>query len=977
MGQGQGKDSSSHTPKSKSATKKDKSVKHHHGTVSSRGVTSPSTAESENGAFTLPWHMRPGSASESTIPEDEGKITGNDSAAKDFMKSRPLPGIPPVDPNNGHDVDTINEEDPNEFNETEMYFVLYDFDAGDNENQLSVKKGEMLRIIDFDESKIWCEGQNRHGKIGWLPYAYIVSYNSLHKFDWYHGQISRNRAEYLLNSGINGSFLMRESESAPGQHSLSLRYDGRVYHYRVYFDDKDNVYVREEAKFKTLAELVAYHSSEAGGLVTNLRYAALKLDKPPVYGFSPTEDEWEIPRMDVFMGQKLGGGQYGEVYKAEYKKYGVTVAVKTLKEDQTDVDEFLKEADMMKKIKHTNLVKLIGVCTRETPIYIITEFMPLGNLLEFLRQADKADLPATTLLYMASQVACAMKYLEDKNFIHRDLAARNCLVGENHAIKVADFGLARSVQQDYYKAHSGAKFPIKWTSPEALAYNKFSTKSDVWAFGVLMWEIATYGMSPYPGRDLNQVFGLIQDGYRMECPEGCPDPAYKLMLDCWQWEAVDRPTFVDICVIIETMFDNKTVDEEVQAALRTRPLSVHMSDVQGMILPPKPPKRHHQQNSDSSTDSKEISLETTKYNLPGTPERSLPPGTPERPSLPPPRKPGDKSIKTENKKTKKEKSSFLPMVRNTLKGKDRKSAEILAKELTSSENVSTEKVKVNNADEAKPNHQAPPHPAPPARIHKASSKISLDELQGSLTKVLSKRNLNSDEVDAGERRKSVSVPTHRPPPPPKKAAEIDNGSLRLKPMKPPSRPITPIKPSLLSPNSSTEEIIDSLPPAKPFKPALKPRPSIPTRTKSPSNNLLHNVNTGANTSTLSLDIDSLKESLKPIGNSMKTVYTEIKTLINLADARQSENIKDKTEAVTKTCDALVDELSSYRDSIGPVARMKVNKHLCTIEATVNDFTKLSNNLPKIATATDLEKLSKTLSGLCTNIELLSKSFKEW
>ena len=235
------------------------------------------------------------------------------------MKSRPLPGLPPEDTG---DHSSDNEE---------MFYVQYDFDAGFNENQLSVKRGEVLRIINYDEAKTWCEGQNKNGSIGWLPYSYIVPSTSIYKFDWYHGRISRNRAEYLLNSGINGSFLMRESESAPGQHSLSLRYDGRVYHYRVYFDDSDNVYVREEAKFKTLEDLVTYHSREAGGLVTNLRYAALKVDKPTVYGFSPTEDEWEIPRMDIFMGQKLGGGQYGEVYKAEYKKHNVTVAVKTLK----------------------------------------------------------------------------------------------------------------------------------------------------------------------------------------------------------------------------------------------------------------------------------------------------------------------------------------------------------------------------------------------------------------------------------------------------------------------------------------------------------------------------------------------------------------------------------------------------------------------------------------------------------------------
>lgn len=261
------------------------------------------------------------------------KRTPTCASLSEFMRSRPLPGIPPVSLATSPDNENAALENSFDMDnsDAEMFYVQYDFDAGENENQLSVRKGDLVRVFSYDDQKMWCEAQSKNGKIGWLPFAYVVPYSSFHKFDWYHGRISRNRAEYLLNSGINGSFLMRESESAPGQHSLSLRFDGRVYHYRVYFDDNDFAYVREEAKFKTLEELVAFHTEQAGGLVTNLRYPALKVDKPPVYGFSPTEDEWEIPRMDIWMGQKLGGGQYGDVYKAEYKKYGVTVAVKTLK----------------------------------------------------------------------------------------------------------------------------------------------------------------------------------------------------------------------------------------------------------------------------------------------------------------------------------------------------------------------------------------------------------------------------------------------------------------------------------------------------------------------------------------------------------------------------------------------------------------------------------------------------------------------
>ncbi|ELV12688.1 Tyrosine-protein kinase ABL1 [Tupaia chinensis] len=236
-------------------------------------------------------------------------------------------------------------------------------------------------------------------------------------------------------------------------------------------------------------------------------------------------------------------------------------------EDTMEVEEFLKEAAVMKEIKHPNLVQLLGVCTREPPFYIITEFMTYGNLLDYLRECNRQEVNAVVLLYMATQISSAMEYLEKKNFIHRDLAARNCLVGENHLVKVADFGLSRLMTGDTYTAHAGAKFPIKWTAPESLAYNKFSIKSDVWAFGVLLWEIATYGMSPYPGIDLSQVYELLEKDYRMERPEGCPEKVYELMRACWQWNPSDRPSFAEIHQAFETMFQESSISDEVEKEL--------------------------------------------------------------------------------------------------------------------------------------------------------------------------------------------------------------------------------------------------------------------------------------------------------------------------------------------------------------------------------------------------------------------------
>ncbi|XP_053551961.1 tyrosine-protein kinase ABL1 isoform X2 [Bombina bombina] len=472
------------------------------------------------------------------------------------------------------------ENDPN------LFVALYDFVAS-GDNTLSITKGEKLRVLGYNHNGEWCEAQTKNGQ-GWVPSNYITPVNSPEKHSWYHGPVSRNAAEYLLSSGINGSFLVRESESSPGQRSISLRYEGRVYHYRINTASDGKLYVSSDSRFNTLAELVHHHSTVSDGLITTLHYPAPKRNKPTIYGVSPNYDKWEMERTDITMKHKLGGGQYGEVYEGVWKKYNLTVAVKTLKEDTMEVEEFLKEAAVMKEVKHPNLVQLLGVCTREPPFYIITEFMTYGNLLDYLRECNRQEVTAVVLLHMATQISSAMEYLEKKNFIHRDLAARNCLVGENHLVKVADFGLSRLMTGDTYTAHAGAKFPIKWTAPESLAYNKFSIKSDVWAFGVLLWEIATYGMSPYPGIDLSQVYELLEKDYRMDRPEGCPEKVYELMRACWQWSPGERPTFAEIHQDFETMFQESSISDEVEKELGKKGLKVIVSNLlQAPELPTK------------------------------------------------------------------------------------------------------------------------------------------------------------------------------------------------------------------------------------------------------------------------------------------------------------------------------------------------------------------------------------------------------
>lgn len=211
-------------------------------------------------------------------------------------------------------------------------------------------------------------------------------------------------------------------------------------------------------------------------------------------------DKWEISRNEIQLIRKLGRGNFGEVYYGKWRN-NIEVAVKTLREGSMSTEAFLQEAAIMKKFRHNRLVALYAVCSKEEPILIVQEYMGKGSLLDFLREGDGKFLQFEDLIYIASQVASGMEYLETKQLIHRDLAARNVLIGENNIAKICgkeniyfmlkifidlwfiectDFGLARVIADDEYCPKQGSRFPVKWTAPEAIVYGKFSIKSDVW-----------------------------------------------------------------------------------------------------------------------------------------------------------------------------------------------------------------------------------------------------------------------------------------------------------------------------------------------------------------------------------------------------------------------------------------------------------------------------------------------------------------
>uniref|UniRef100_A0A8C1Z5Z1 non-specific protein-tyrosine kinase n=1 Tax=Cyprinus carpio TaxID=7962 RepID=A0A8C1Z5Z1_CYPCA len=267
----------------------------------------------------------------------------------------------------------------------------------------------------------------------------------------------------------------------------------------------------------------------------------------------------ELSLSGLLLSDQMFSGQFGEVFEGIWNDR-TAVAVKTLKPGTMDPKDFLREAQIMKKLRHAKLIQLYAVCTTEEPIYIVTELMSHGSLLEYLQSKTHSHNSQTQLcqIEMGAQVASGMAYLELQNYIHRDLAARNVLVGDNNVCKVANFGLARVFQlenENVYEAKEGTKFPVKWTALEAIHENKFTIKSDVWSFGILLYEIVTFGQMPYPTMTNYQVVQQLPKGYRMPCPLNCPKYLYDIMSECWKDSPADRPTFETLQWKLEEFFE--------------------------------------------------------------------------------------------------------------------------------------------------------------------------------------------------------------------------------------------------------------------------------------------------------------------------------------------------------------------------------------------------------------------------------------
>ncbi|XP_063788215.1 tyrosine-protein kinase ZAP-70 isoform X1 [Pseudophryne corroboree] len=421
------------------------------------------------------------------------------------------------------------------------------------------------------------------------------------KMTWYHSNTSRDEAERKLYSGAqpDGKFLIRERKES-GTFALSVVYGKTIYHYKIEHDKSGKYSIPEGTKFDALWQLVEYLKLKCDGVITALREACPNgstsagiCSAPPslpknrqasnhcdgytpepslggeksrilpmdtsVYD-SPYSDPEEVKERKVFLKRELllidevelGAGNFAFVKKGVYKmkKRQIDVAIKILKmenENQALVkDEMMKEAEIMHQLDNPYIVRMIGVCQAEC-LMLVMEMASAGPLNKFL-SSKKDEVPVNNIVELMHQVSLGMKYLEEHNFVHRDLAARNVLLVNQHYAKISDFGLSKALALDdnYYKARTGGKWPLKWYAPECIQYKKFSSRSDVWSYGITMWEAFTYGQKPYKKLKSTEVLGFIQRNERLPCPTDCPKEMYELMLDCWTFKMQDRPSFENV-----------------------------------------------------------------------------------------------------------------------------------------------------------------------------------------------------------------------------------------------------------------------------------------------------------------------------------------------------------------------------------------------------------------------------------------------
>lgn len=438
--------------------------------------------------------------------------------------------------------------------------------------QLSQRTGPKLNADDIQTPRVNIRDTNLV-VISWseptLPNGIITSYHVEYR------RVDKENHKFIIDcitrlEHEKASYQYKLHGLSPGKYSVrvkaqSLAGDG---HYTdiVYF------YISEPFSFSTTINAIVgvlVVLIVAAGIVFYFWYKRKhQLDSvhlittcnPDYVGY--VEDEWEMERDNVKLLQELGQGTFGTVYQGMIKDRQIPCAIKTVHEkaDLHDKMEFLNEASVMKMFNDAHhVIKLLGVVSRGAQPFVVMELMGRGDLKTFLRSTRQSSKESSTCLTcsemyrMAAEIADGMAYLAAKKFVHRDLAARNCMVSSDRTVKIGDFGMTRDIYEtDYYRKETRGLLPVRWMSPESLADGIFSVESDVWSYGVVLWEIATLAEQPYQGLANEQVLQFVIAKGTLERPLDCPDLLYDIMEACWKWRPTQRPSFADIVEKLES-----------------------------------------------------------------------------------------------------------------------------------------------------------------------------------------------------------------------------------------------------------------------------------------------------------------------------------------------------------------------------------------------------------------------------------------
>ncbi|XP_073413909.1 tyrosine-protein kinase-like [Dendrobates tinctorius] len=413
---------------------------------------------------------------------------------------------------------------------------------------LDIKKGQKVEVIEDRGEWVIARTINRteESKTGYIPKSYLANEGSLEAEDWYFGSLTKLDAKrYLLQEENRpGSFLVWQ-KVADDCYYMSVRMEELVRHYKIRQSVHGSFCLVARASFPSLKDLVLYYSDQHDGLCCKLETPCVKLDLPSVQSISHTTvDHLEIDPSSIQKVRPLGSGRFGTVWLGLWN--GTTeVAVKELQVTAESLQKTLYgEAETMWKLSHEKLLKLYAVCLQTRPVFIVTEYMPQGTLKKYLQAHQKMkDLPFPQMVDFAVQISQGMDYMERKGCVHRDLRAENILLSAMMSCKIGDFGLARFMDSTSMAITADAQIPIKWTAPEVFHVQKYTSKSDIWSYGVLLVEIITYGRPPFPDKSNGQYREDILKEKDLIPPPETPEKMSPLIRMCWRYQAASRPSF--------------------------------------------------------------------------------------------------------------------------------------------------------------------------------------------------------------------------------------------------------------------------------------------------------------------------------------------------------------------------------------------------------------------------------------------------